>query len=917
MHSKSKCLPPGTSVLLSGLERNLTLNHNRGETLGSFDGSRYAVKLSNGSVVRVTPDKLAPTCPMGFADYVQRFTDELCVFAHHYSDQPSSLFPVKATTLGARCKVLSERTVRIALSSTTKLLYLYESASELPYMQLKPLQTVPNGDTIQLAVMLYDSPTIVPADVDCNAQYIMLSCRGSTLFFENQMPIFHMSMTHMLSYMTDRMTACLVDNYFEIVRYMRGVDDLEDTTYDPSSRSLLFKLKSSNARGKIVCPMQKCDVFAVARHGHMTEYRISFLGKASSFVRPSHAIYMFPIGSVVNHNDKKFVVGELGLEDTSNLLPSVGTFLQSQLVLAAHFVKYGLVSRQLISTQIRRHMDGIITLICEMVCENSQHEMAQSAQKIMMANVSDGTHFLLCPDFMDSVFKDEDRLVAWVANLEALLNAFTVVFDSTNPVLSLDDGLFKVTTETSMVLYVASFANDPIENQAWIFQRELSSISEATQTASLQQTIQRLASVSTDMSWNVGSAISQVITQLFDGALSTEKDSSSETPASGKKRLCKPEKVEAIDDAIDDATIRKCLERQQALIDEEEADKAITTVAEAKKRKKKKKKKANATVIDRAGSPRSVESRDALLIEDEAATVSSRSSPFVEPPSEDLLGDGLSLIDGCPDDAKDGDATQSPASTSSSASAAALSDAIAVLGDVSEVNAPTSEPFRVMNTRANVRIEKMKKALTEARDRIHELETTCAGLQSELNKERASGDLDARRIDRLTRDLNAQSDSIAESNARHALTMRALTATHVAEIAHLESELVSRTKTYDQMVTRLAACDDRLSKMTQTHKTMSLESDCLQLRVENHSRMLLLKLAGQIRHYLKGHYMKLDKDTLSIPAMLRDGYAAIMLVDLYGNLVGEKQAEEIVHLAISTTLDMRATDSAGITWMSQ
>jgi hypothetical protein len=894
MKSKSKCIPPGATVVLSGLERHPTLNHTRGETIGSFDGGRYSVKLSDGSIVRVTPDKLAPTCPVGFVDYVQRLTDELCVFAHHHVDQPSSLFPMEATSLGGKCNALSQKTSRIALSST-KLLCLYEGASNSPYMQLKPLQTVPVGNTARVAVMLYDSPTVVSAAIDCDARYIMLSCRGSTLFFENQMPIFHMSMSHMLSYMTERMTACLVDNYFEVVRYMRCANDVEDTTYDPKSRTLLFKLKTSDARGKIVCPAWNCDVFAVARHGHMTEYRISFLSKASSSERPSHAIYMFPIGSIVNNKNKKLTVGEDGFEDTRNFMPSADTFLQSQLVLAAHFVKYGLVSGQSISQHIRRHMDGIIALICDMVCQNSQKKIAQVAQKIMTLNVSDGTHFLLCPDFMDSVYKDEDRLVAWVANLESLLNAFTITLDCSNAVMSLDDGLLKVSSEASIELFLASFANDPIENQAWIFQRELSSISEATQTASLQQTIQRLASASSDMACNVESAISQVMTRLMGGdARCAEADSPlsslSDKPTLGKKRAPKPEKVDAVHD---DAKFQECLQRQQALIDEEEANrcKATTVVADKKKKKKKKKTKTNTVTLDDDDSSRVVEKPSSLLIEREeeegeaAANPSTPSALSDASPSVDKV-DTLTefrWIDPSPNVChadKEGDVTQSPASTSSSGSAEALSDAI------TEVDVSTGEPFQVMSTRANMRVDKMKKTLATAHVRIQELERKGGALRLELDKHRDKRQFDAQQIDSLRRDL---------------------------------SRSTNRMEMHKQMATRLATCNDRLNDMTTSHESVTLKCNSLALNVDNHSRMLLLKLAGQIRHYLKGHYMKLDQDTLSIPAVLRDGYAAIMLIDLYSNLMGENHVsspEQVVHLAISTTLDMKATDSAGITWVS-
>lgn len=943
MKSKSKCIPPGTTVVLSGLERNPKLNHNRGETIGSFDGGRYAVKLGDGSIVRVTPDKLAPAGPVEFVEYVQRLTDELCVFAHHHFDQPSSLFPMDATSLGAKCMALTSKTSRIALSST-KLLRLYEGACDSPYMQLKPLQTVPVGQTIRLGVLLYDSPTVVPPDLDCDAQYIMLSCRGSTLFFENNMPNFHMSMSHMHSYTTERMAACLADNYFEIVRYMRCVDEVEDATYHPSSRTLLFKLKSSEARGKIVCPTWNCDVFAVARHGHMTEHRISFLCKAASSQRPSHAVYMFPIGSIVNHEKKKLTVGEHGFEDTRNFLPSVDTFLQSQLVLAAHFLKYGLVSMQTMSTQLRRHMEGIIAVICDMVRQNAQEKMAQVAQKIMTLNVSDGTHFLLCPDFMDSVYKNEDRLVAWIANLEALLNAFTIVLDGPNSVLSLDDGLLKVSCEKSIELYVASFANDPIENQAWIFQRELSLITEATQTASLQQTIQRLATASTDMAGNVGSAVSRVVNQLVGEAQSAEPShlpsAATEKPVLARKRTPKSEKVEVVHD---DVKFQECLRRQQALIDEEEAERCKATSADGKKKKRKKKKTKTTTTAalcdddpsQLVEEPDSFVERDGKKKEEEPDSRSPSFARFLEPPvvtspespiesptvessvvAKIEASTDFNLMDAYPihadqkRDASQSPASQSPVSSSSSSSSAdALSDAL------TERNVSTEEvPFQPVSTRANVRVDKMKKTLATAHDRIEELERECAAFKLEVDRHRLDKGIDARRIASLNRDLNGaveRIESIEKSHAQHAVTITTLVETHAVEIGKLENELVDYTEMHKQTMAH--------SVSRKVHESMTLKYNALSLNVEKHSCMLLLKLAGQIRHYLKGHYMKLDQDTLSIPAVLRDGYAAIMLIDLYTNLKGDKHtpsAEQVVDLAISTTLDMKVTDSAGVTWAS-
>lgn len=67
---------------------------------------------------------------------------------------------------------------------------------------------------------------------------------------------------------------------------------------------------------------------------------------------------------------------------------------------------------------------------------------------------------------------------------------------------------------------------------------------------------------------------------------------------------------------------------------------------------------------------------------------------------------------------------------------------------------------------------------------------------------------------------------------------------------------------------------------------------------------LLQMLAKQVRHYLKGHYMRLDTHSLSLSAVLRDGYAAKNIVNIYLLHDPDIMPNAVMELAIAKQKDL-------------
>lgn len=905
---KSPSLSPQTPVILVGLEQNPALNNTTGEVIETFDGSRYAVKLeAGGARVRITPDKLSPTRAEDFVQYVLRLMNELCIFAHHNHGGPTDLFPIKPSALGAPRKALSSKLARVELSSDHKILKLYEGDSTTPYAQLKPQTEIPPGATAKIALPDFDSPTAL-RDVDLDADSIMLTCGGTTIFFDNHVSMFHLPIDHMTTYMTERMTVCIVDNFLDATRYMHNADDVETVTYDAASRALLYKLKSSNSRGRIVCPSWTAEAFTVARHGHMTDYRFVSLGKALAATPPSHAVHIYPIGAIGHRDQTTLTVEDDGTHDTSGLVPSADTFLQSQLVLCSHFVKYGTISHwQSVPPGMCKYANGILSLICDKVCSNPEKECARLAQYIMTSNVSDGTHFLLSAQFMDDIYTSEDKFVAWLANLEALLNAFTIALEG-RPTLAIENGLFRACNENSgAVVYVGSFANDPLENQAWIFQRELGNVE--APTLSLPCGIARLtSSLSFDMSSNADDAVHQVMHRMRQSSVDVLAEPGTSTPTRRASATKLPDGP-----AHDDALVEERLRMQAALIEEEEAAKVARNSAMhapgGGKKKKNKKKNTKSKHTSGPALPTPPAPLVALSLEPstgppptplvaQSSAPSSGPPPFVQSSplssstdtqpsdltpivSSARAGHFESHFEMCESDAQhvESHTTHADAVPQSESVVPSpptpLSDAMETAGDCSD--ARDAEFVAVVGSRASARraVARLKQSLAVAYEHIGTLESeraaAKAGFENELGQQRSA----------------------------HESEMQGLRASCSAEALRLNDHLAQRVSAHNGL--------------REEHAQLVAANLSNSRTVADHEAGILDKIASQLRHYLSGHYMKLDKVTLSIPAVLRDGYVAALLIDIYRNFVAHPRTpEDVIALAVHRTDDMALTGYGGI-----
>ena len=291
--------------------------------------------------------------------------------------------------------------------------------------------------------------------------------------------------------------------------------------------------------------------------------------------------------------DHAVVVVEKGdTGDHASLVPSADTFLQTQLVLCVHIIEYGAMTGRTGGTNLQWYASSILAYVCEMVRDHLHDERARLAHNLMMRNMPASPNFLLPASFMDDIYENGDKSTAWLANLEALGQAFTLVLNpSMNVTVALDDGLCKVTGPTSHGdrVYVASFANDPIENQAWIFQKELHDIDDdVLQRSALPMTIED-ALVGTMQSPSVVATVR-----------ATAPGSDAKVDDAARADTGQQAPVDDSDIDANAAAVSRSLQMQSELIRQEEEEAAAPDAAVAQnkkntKNKKNKKKKRTCT----------------------------------------------------------------------------------------------------------------------------------------------------------------------------------------------------------------------------------------------------------------------------------------------------------------------------------
>jgi hypothetical protein len=117
-------------------------------------------------------------------------------------------------------------------------------------------------------------------------------------------------------------------------------------------------------------------------------------------------------------------------------------------------------------------------------------------------------------------------------------------------------------------------------------------------------------------------------------------------------------------------------------------------------------------------------------------------------------------------------------------------------------------------------------------------------------------------------------------------TMEAVQTAHSAQINALKTEHREQ----------VAALQIRVAAQTSTTE------------FDDDIRLKIIDMIGdQLRHYFKGFHMKLNDTILSLPALLRDGYVARMMIDIY-RLHDDLSPEQVIREAVSKRGDMEMID---------
>ena len=86
----------------------------------------------------------------------------------------------------------------------------------------------------------------------------------------------------------------------------------------------------------------------------------------------------------------------------------------------------------------------------------------------------------------------------------------------------------------------------------------------------------------------------------------------------------------------------------------------------------------------------------------------------------------------------------------------------------------------------------------------------------------------------------------------------------------------------------------------------------LEVCISNLKDFVVQRIANQLRFYRQGHFMKIDTSTLSVPAVLSEGFVVRNLIDVLLYLNPTVTAESVLQYVASVSADMELVGAFGI-----
>ncbi len=825
-------LPKGTEVTLFGLTARDDLNRRSGVIHDDWDGARYSVRLSDGAVVPVGVDNLAPVDVDAFVHMQRRLSYELHVFSNHYSNRSkASLFPVEMKCVHPMGKAIMSTTTRIELCTPKAdgekgiFLRLFSGDDAEPYAQLLPDNKDSSVDGPDVSVYDFDSVTAIGCDVATivKASHFRVLCFNEAFVFGNRYPLFHLTLDKMLLLTTARVSPFVSANTMDIVRYHNK--RVSSLYYCAEERMVLFHTPERTHR--VISFQWQPYALVVARGVHATNHKMRVL---ASFERRDALMTPPPaLPSVVVR--------------VVSTVPE--TFLGSQVTLVSHM--YQFMERKFRVQQSSSELPSHLVLYGEML--SSMHTVLRYIPRIPN-ETSAGEDFRPSYPFMESVSTNTVQYLSWLANMESLACAFTIMCShpSDAELLMEHDGNVCVIRALSEVVRVAHFGMDPRVMQEIVLKMQVDNARTMT-TPLVDMPIEQAHGC--DVQEGIMSMILNNCFSVDDESVLPMMERKSEAGETSKKG-------ENFEDA-------ERLRIANELVADEEREKS-----EKKKKKKKSRKKKPAS----APPPQAIDP--------------SSSSPPTPP---------LSAFGESSDDEEE--ARDLPIAATSRCSPSSAESQYTI------VQSKTAKSLRrKLEGERNTLTERLEQVVRE-RDGLA-LERDDMASAHEKAVEAYTAKISA--LESTVRRVNDEREQIAAEKQ----TLVDDVQTTKEQLLKTREEL-GRLKTKTERTRRDHAkkreLENTIAEAREFERTARMETDALRLekgavesrlstiekQIVDQKRQLMEKLRTQLLFYLKGHYMKLSPTTLSINAVLRDGFVVKNTIEFYRSFDLSVSESDVLH----------------------
>jgi hypothetical protein len=866
-------LVKGTPVTLFGLTSRADLNHTTGIVQNNWDGLRYAIRLSDGTMVRVGIGNLAPIEVDSFVVMQRRLSYELHVYATHYSNTSDvRLFPVEKSRIQPLGKAFRDVTTKVELCEKKAgdkgiTLRLYCDDSVLPYAQLRPIEQIHEEGIYEITVSKFDVVTTLGENSAlCAAPYFRIVCGDSSFVFENEYPLFHLSLQHMDELTLPQIAPSISLNTIDIVRYNRN--NISSLYYCAEERLLVFQ---TDCLCRIVSFQWVADAIVLARRVHATNYKMRLIAHFERSALLDKSIpplpsskRIIPNGSYALLDGEKRIVERrlhnmrLFLDnrrtvDADDLEYDAGSFLVTQVILISHM--YEFLERK---AQLQSKKDQSLTHYFEMLSSiltvirscHIPHISKELCVRMLNENEPSPGDFLLPYAFMDAVFTNKHQYNAWFSNIESLAYLLTNVCGkaATHVELTMDmnDSLCMARVENESIR-VADFGVDPYIMQEIILKLQLTDTQKDNDDLSEESLMSMI--LNNTIQINSEEATKMIHSLKKNCNTMDHKVQKVEGEAVDSKTTAETDKASKDYDKTLTQKEYERLEEERRRLGDDLIREEETLKEKSQKTKKKKKKKCS---VHREESMQTTSVVPDDLPEDEDTTkVGIESRCEIEQ-----------------------DATSYCSSTST------------------EYTLVVKSKTKSIQKKLETERDALTERVSQLKKNQRRFEAQCAQLVSENANHCAT-------IEHMKRTNDAMIECRDTLEAEKSTLLNELFDLKKEVEAHRAKDCQDAKKMKEEYERKLRAARCDASRAQEFEKAAQIEMDAIRtekdalegklslLNMENTREVsrrkdrLMEKLRTQLLFYLKGHHMKLTPNTLSINALLRDGFIVKNTIDFY------------------------------------